>query len=325
MIPPKLKAGDEIRIIAPSRSLSIISKDSIKIAETRLRGLGFKVSYSKHAYETDEFKSSSIESRVKDMNDAFQDDNVNAILAAIGGFNSNQILRYLDYRSIKSNPKIMCGFSDITALSNAIYAKTGLVTYSGPHFSTFGMKKGFDYSLEYFKKCLMSSGQFEVHPSKSWSDDKWYENQEKRSFVKNKGYLVINHGEAEGKIVGANLVTFNHLQGTEYMPSLKGKIVFVEDDYEEDAIHFDSNLQSLILHKDFDKVKGMIIGRFQKESKVSNEMIMKIIKTKKELNDLPVVANFDFGHTTPQITFPIGGTAKLYAGKGKANLTIREH
>ena len=325
MIPSKLNAGDEIRIIAPSRSLGIMSKDVKNAAESRLKQMGFKVTYGKHVYELDEFKSSSIDSRVKDIHDAFKDKNVKAILASIGGFNSNQILRYLNYNLIKSNPKILCGFSDITALSNSLYAKTGLVTYSGPHFSTFGMKKGFDYTEEYFEKCLMSKTPFEVYASEKWSDDRWYKDQDKRKFIRNQGHLVINPGKAEGKIVGGNLFTLNHLQGTEYMPSLKGKIIFVEDDYEEDACHFDSNFQSLIIQKDFDKIKAMIIGRFQKASKISEKTITKIIKTKKELRDIPIIANVDFGHTTPQITFPIGGTAKLYADNKKARLIIEEH
>jgi muramoyltetrapeptide carboxypeptidase LdcA involved in peptidoglycan recycling len=302
-----------------------MSKNVKNAAETRLKEMGFKVTYGKRVYEIDEFRSSSIDSRVKDIHEAFKNKNVKAILASIGGFNSNQILRYLDYSLIKSNPKIICGYSDITALSNALYAKTGLITYSGPHFSTFGMKRGFDYTAEYFKKCLMGSEPFEIYASKKWSDDRWYKNQDKRKFIKNPGYLVINPGKAEGKIIGGNLFTFSHLHGTEYMPPLKDKILFVEDDYEEDALHFDSNLQSLILQKDFDKIKALIIGRFQKASKISDKTITKIIKTKKEFKDIPVIANFDFGHTTPHITFPIGGTAKLCANNKQARLIIEEH
>ena len=130
MIPDKLKKGDEIRVISPARSLSIISQEMRDIAIKRLTDIGFKVTYAKHVEEKDDFNSSSIKSRVDDLHSAFKDKNVKGILTVIGGFNSNQILRYLDYDLIKQNPKILCGFSDITALSNAIYRKTGLVTYS---------------------------------------------------------------------------------------------------------------------------------------------------------------------------------------------------
>jgi len=325
MIPQKLKEGDEIKVISPARSLAIISQEIREIALRRLEEMGFKISFSKYAEECDEFKSSSIEHRVEDIHEAFEDKNVKGILTAIGGFNSNQLLKYLDYDLIKANPKILCGYSDITSLQNAIFRKVGLVTYSGPHFSTFGMLKGLDYTIEYFKKCVMESGPFEVRPSKEWSDDEWYKNQEKREFIKNKGFLVINEGEAEGTIIGGNLCTLNLLQGTEFMPSLKNTILFIEDDEESKPQHFDRDLQSLIHLPDFDGVKGIVIGRFQKASEMSEKLLTKIIKTKRELNDIPVIANVDFGHTTPHITFPIGGKARIFASKDKTKLEILEH
>ena len=317
MIPSKLKKGDEIRIIAPSRTMKLISEEGKKLAEEKLKSLGFKVTYGKNIYESDEFDSSSVKSRVEDLHEAFRDKNVKAILTVIGGFNSNQILRYLDYNLIKKNPKIICGYSDITALNNAIYKKTGLVTYSGPHFSSFGMKKGFDYSLDYFKKCLIEEKEFEIKASKEWSDDKWYLDQEKREFMKNNGFLVINEGKAEGEIIGANLCTFNLLQGTEYMPNFKNNILFIEDDYESKPHHFDRDLQSLIHLPDFNQIKGIVIGRFQKASEMTNEKLIKIIKTKKELNNIPVIANLDFGHTTPIFTFPIGGKVSISSNEIK--------
>ncbi len=135
MYPTKLKTGDEVRIIAPSCSLAIISEDVRQIASKRLADLGFNISFGKHVEENDDFVSSSIQSRIEDFHDAFRDKNVKGVLTVLGGFNSNQLLKYLDWDLIKSNPKVFCGFSDITALHNAIFAKTGLVSYSGPHYS----------------------------------------------------------------------------------------------------------------------------------------------------------------------------------------------
>ncbi|MCJ7436116.1 MAG: LD-carboxypeptidase [Anaerolineales bacterium] len=89
----------------------------------------------------DAFDSSPITSRVADIHAAFADPKVKGILTAIGGYNSNQLLRYLDYDLIRANPQILCVFSDITALGTAIYARTGMISYSGPHFSTFGMER----------------------------------------------------------------------------------------------------------------------------------------------------------------------------------------
>ncbi|MBD3156011.1 MAG: LD-carboxypeptidase [Candidatus Aenigmarchaeota archaeon] len=325
MVPEKLTTGDEIRVVSPARSLAIMSDRDRKTATERLEEMGFKVTFGKHVNERDEFDSSKISSRVEDFHEAFKDNNVKAILTVIGGFNSNQILEYLDYNLIKSNPKIICGYSDITALSNAIFTKTGLVTYVGPHFSSFGMLKGFEYSREYFKKCLMSEEPFEVKESEKWSDDKWYLDQENRKFIDNDGFFLINEGEAEGTIVGGNLVTFQHLSGTSFMPSLKDALLFLEDDYEEKPYHFDSSLTALSLLPDFSGIKGLVIGRFQEESNMSREKLTKIVKKNRKFNNIPVIAGVDFGHTSPQITFPVGGKAKLVAEKAQISLKITDH
>lgn len=328
MIPEKLKRGDEIRVIAPARSMVILGEDCIKIAKTRLEELGFKVTFGRHVMETDEdYVSASIESRVEDLNEAFADKNVKAILTVIGGFNSNQILDYIDYENIKKNPKIICGFSDITALLGAINTKTGLNVYYGPHFSSFGMEKGFDYTLEYFVKMFCEENPIEIKSSKSWSNDAWFIDQENRDFIENEGMFIINEGEAEGKIIGGNLCTFNLLHGTKYMPNLENSILFLEDDgMAEKAFlwEFDRNLQSLIMQKGFDKVKGIVIGREEKNSAMSKQRWIKLIKGKKELNNIPVIAGADFGHTTPICTFPIGGNAKLKAIDNKIELIIKD-
>ncbi|MCL4380760.1 LD-carboxypeptidase [Candidatus Marsarchaeota archaeon] len=324
MLPKKLKPGDGVRVISPAMSLSIISKEVKEIAIDTLKNLELNITFSRNSEEIDEFDSSLIQSRIEDIHEAFKDESVKAILT-IGGLNSNQLLKYLDYDLIKANPKIFCGYSDITAIGNAIYAKTKLVTYYGPHFSTFGMSKGLDYTTKYFKKCLCSSKPFAVNPSDSWSDDTWFIDQEKREFIKNDGYLKINSGIAEGRIIGGNLCTLNLLHGTEYMPKLKGSILFLEDDEGSNAQIFDRDLQSLIHQPGFEYVKGIAIGRFQKASDIPESRLIKIIKTKKELNGIPVIANVDCGHTAPRITFPIGGTAKLSAEDGNINLEIIKH
>ncbi len=325
IFPDKLKAGDEVRIIAPSESMAKISLETREIANKRSAALGLKLSFGKNIEESDEFNSSSIKSRIDDLHEAFADKNIKAILTVVGGFNCNQMLEDIDWELIRKNPKIFCGYSDITALNNAIFAKTGLVTYSGPHYSSFGQKLYFDYTLDYFKKCLFNEEPFEIKPSVSWSDDAWYKNQDERKLISNEGWLVINEGKAEGTILGANLCTFNLLQGTEYFPNLSNSIIFIEDDETSDSPFIDRNLQSLIHQPGFFGVKGFVIGRFQKASGINNEKIIKIIKTKKELTYLPVIANIDFGHTNPMITFPVGGTVKLIAKKNKSSINIEEH
>ncbi len=128
IFPQKLSRGDEIRVVAPSRSFKIIAQDQIQIAIQRFEELGLNVTFAKGISEIDEFQSSSIQTRINDLHEAFADKNVKGIITTIGGFNCNQLLDQLDYNLIKMNPKIFCGYSDITALSNAIYSQTGLVS-----------------------------------------------------------------------------------------------------------------------------------------------------------------------------------------------------
>ena len=327
MVPNKLKAGDEVRVIAPSRSMAILGEDCKKIATERLEALGLKVTFGKHVMEADpDYFAASKEARVEDLNDAFRDPNVRAILTVIGGFNSNQILDYIDYEAIKNDPKIFCGFSDITALSNAIHAKTGVVTYSGPHYSSFGMLKGFEYTLEYFKKMFFEGNEFEITSSNEWSDDAWFIDQENRKFIPNDGMFIINEGEAEGDIVGGNLCTLNLLQGTEYMPNIENKVLFLEDDDMAGKIflmEFDRNLQSLIHMPEFKTVRGIVLGRSQVATEMTKEKWIKLIKNKPELANIPVVAGADFGHSTPIFTFPVGGHARVKAKDGKIEIFVK--
>ena len=315
MIPKKLKKGDHIRVIAPARSLGLISQECRQIALHRLNEMGVSVSFGRHTEGMDEFCSSSVEARLQDLHEAFADESVDGILTVIGGFNSVEILSGIDYDLIAENPKILCGFSDITALANAIYAKTGLVTYSGPHFSTFGMLKGIEYTIEYFKKCMFQKEPFFLQPAPMWSDDPWYLNQEERRFFANEGYWLINSGKVEGRVVGGNLGLLDELKGTPYFPDIKDSILFLEHCAEHEVWTFNRNLQALCLHPDFAKVKAIVFGRFEPDNQMTRDLFMRIVGSKKELQNLPMIANVDFGHTTPIITFPIGGKCRIDGAK----------
>lgn len=329
LYPPKLKSGSHVRVIAPSRSFKIISEETREIAKKRFENMGITVSYSKHCDEIDDFVSSSIESRLEDLHEAFADTTVDAILTAIGGFNTNQLIDKINYNLIKNNPKILCGFSDITCLCHAITAKTDVVTYSGPHFSSFGMAKGFDYTLDYFKKCLFSKEDYQVFPTKEVSNDAWFMDQENRTFIPNDGFWVLNEGsenQLTGKLIGGHIRCLSSLQGTKFWPSLKDCILFLEEDEETNAVLFDRLLQSLIHQDDFKYVKALIIGRFRPESEISRNLLEQIIHTKGALKHLPVVANFDIGHSTPIITYPIGGQISLtLQGRNQPIIKILEH
>jgi muramoyltetrapeptide carboxypeptidase LdcA involved in peptidoglycan recycling len=323
--PKKLKKGDHIRVIAPVRSMAIIGDDCKKIAIERFKKLGLKISFGKHIDEIDEFNSSSIESRIDDLHNAFSDNEVDAIFTVIGGYNSNQLLQYIDYGLVAENPKIICGFSDVAVLANALTAKTGMITYLGPHFSSWGMKLGFEHSLEYFIKCCMENSSFNIIPSKDWSDDLWFMDQEKREFIKNNGFWIMNEGHAVGRIVGGHVRCINALQGTDYWPNLEDSILILEEDEEINPSLFDRQLQSLIHQSDFSGVRGILIGRFQKKTNMTKDLLHKIISTKKELKSIPVIANLDIGHTTPQIIIPVGGSMEIFANSDNYKIKIIEH
>lgn len=314
IIPDTLKTGDEICVIAPSRGLKIIGQDTRQFAFERFTQMGLKVKFATNTNDDnwDMLGSTTIEKRVADIHEAFADTKVKAIFTIIGGANSNQLLPYLDYDLIRNNPKILCGFSDITALLNAISAQTGLVTFLGPHYSSLGMKKGIDYTIKNLETMLFGPRQNNVVPSSEWSDDLWFLDQENRTFIQNEGYWAIHSGSAEGTIVGGNLGTFNLLLGTKYRPVFEKKtILFVEDTEGSDIADFERNLQALLYQPDFGNVKGLVIGRFQKGSKVTREQLAFILNSKKELENLPILANVDFGHSTPLLTIPLGGNAVL--------------
>lgn len=310
----KLKKGDEVRVIAPSGSLARLDKKNFEIAKKRFLDMGLKLTVSKNAYNVDEFSSSSIEERVEDFHEAFLDKNVKLVICAIGGYNSIQLIDKIDYNIIKENPKLFIGYSDNTVLLNAIYKQTGLVTYLGPNFTDFGVKLGFDYTLDYFKKIAFNRKEFSVIDSKEFSDDQWYINQDNRVFINNEGRKVVNKGIAKGKIVSGNISSFQLLQGTKYMPNLANKILFLEDDDlvgDVFLFEFDRNIRSILLQKGADKIKGLVIGRMQLGASVTISDIEKVLKKIDKLKDIPVIINVDFGHTRPLISIPIGGTCSI--------------
>ena len=310
MIPPKLKKGDEIRIIAPSGSLTRVRTDVLERSLAYLDENGFRVTYSTNCREMDSFSSSSVETRAADLHEAFADPDVKAVMACIGGFNVNQILPYIDYDLIRANPKILCGYSDITALLNAVYARTGLVTYHAPHLAALGFLREREYTHKYLTACLMNEDPISVTPSETAGS-----------------YTVLQEGTCEGEIVGGNLCTLNLLQGTPYMPDLRDKVLFIEDDNimgDYFPYEFDRNLQSLLQVSGAESVRGIVFGRFDESCRLTEDTIRAIVKGKVPAG-IPVVFGTDFGHVFPMISFPVGGRVKLSANGEGIDLRITDH
>ncbi|WP_251136896.1 LD-carboxypeptidase [Exiguobacterium sp. s193] len=305
IIPDKLKNGSHVRLLAPASSLSSVDEKIVNDAIELLETIGLRVSISQHARAVNPFGSSDPACRIDDLHAAFADSDVDAILCVRGGFSSNELLAGLDYDLIRTHPKILCGFSDITALSNAIFTKTGLVTYSGPMLRALSSRDA--YTLDYFKKMLFGAEPVSVRPSVNWHDS-----MDGRTITSlNDGHLVLSSGQARGRILGGNLCTLNLLQGTSFFPDLRQTILFLEDDYEVHPATFARDFASLLAQPGADEIRGIVFGRFQLTTKMTEEHLRYLVSLYPRLASIPVIANADFGHTEPLFTFPIGGIAEL--------------
>lgn len=282
MIPPKLKAGNHVRVIAPSHSFAPAFTDEMKAqAEEGLEQLGLTVSYGKYVHELNDFKTTAVEHRLEDLHDAFSDPSVQAIIPARGGSSISQILKYIDYDLIKKNPKILCGLSDVTALSYALYAKTGIANYYGPHFTVLGASRITDYSFESMRNNLFSDAPFQLKPSQYYCQSAW-----DRELIVNEGFWTIQEGKAEGKSIGGNFLTTNLVLGSEFMPDISDCILFMEENHVLDFRDVQNELQSILNQPNGNKIRGLVIGRFQKETKMTRELLTKMVRSKKELEGL---------------------------------------
>ncbi|WP_215084605.1 LD-carboxypeptidase [Exiguobacterium sp. s78] len=306
LTPKKLVDGSHVRLVAPASSLSTVEMKIIDGAIQTLESLGLRVSISQHARAVNPFGSSDPELRVADLHAAFADPNVDAILCVRGGFSTNELVDLLDYELIRTHPKILCGFSDITALSHAILTNTGLVTYSGPMLRAFRDRDA--YTIDYFKQVLFGTDPVTIKPSVHWRDT----DRGHVITLPNKGPILLSSGQASGRLLGGNLCTLNLLQGTPHFPDLRDTILFLEDDYEVHPATFARDFASLMAQPGAETIRGIVFGRFQLATKMTEEHLRYLISLYPVLEHVPVLANVDFGHTSPLFTFPIGGQVELH-------------
>ncbi|MDQ0222025.1 S66 family peptidase [Streptococcus moroccensis] len=310
----KLRLNSHIRVLSPSSSIARLGGLSANLsAKAKLEELGFRISFSEHYEESDLVQSASIASRVADLHQAFADPSVDAILATIGGFNSNELLPYLDYELIAQTQKIICGYSDSTAFLNAIFAQTGMKTYMGPSFSSFKMVEGQDYQSSMWLQA-MTQTHYELVPSKEWSSDPWYDPSQPRQFFPTE-WKTYTPGQATGTIIGGNLSTFVLLQGTPYAPKVKDYILFVEEAEVDDYIEFMRHLASLL--QAYPEPQALVIGRFPKECQMTEELLHFILDKHPILQTIPVLYDLDFAHTQPLFTITIGAQATLDTSDGE--------
>ena len=313
---PHLKRGSRIRVVAPSRSLSIISPSVRRTAEARLSELGLVVTFGDNAEEQGHQDTAPAACRIKDLNDAIADESIDGIISVIGGSYSIEVAQHIDYQRFKATPKVVCGYSDITVILNAIFAKTGVATYYGPHFSSFGMEVGLDYTLKGFVEQVFIGDLRSYAPSPVWSEDAWYLNQHDRRFFENTGPWVLQRGTASGTVVGGNLVAFHLLCGTAFLPPLARGVLVIEMDGGEGPMtdrDFVQRMTTILLQPGADELKAILIGRLKTNAEIDRERLASLVSRLPLPENIPVVANLDFGHTNPCYTIPIGGTATIAA------------
>ena len=291
MIPTKLKKGDTIGVIAPSNYIEKDDLEYINASIALMEASGFNVKFGKYVFEDTLGYGTSPEKRAADINWAFKDDEVKAIMCVKGGEDSNTILDYIDYEMIKKHPKIICGFSDNTSILNAIHEKTGLVTYHGPTFKSLtSWETG--YAYKQFIKTFAENTESLIMGE---PEDE---------------YTTIQAGKATGELVGGNLSLFTKLVCGKYAVNLQDKILFLEElGFEAAPEMVNSNIYYLKQNGVFDRIAGLWIGNYEHPSKVSIEKIIK-----NAIGDeykFPIIKSDNFGHIDKKIIIPIGTKAEI--------------
>lgn len=291
MIPSKLKKGDAIGVIAPSNYIEKDDLEYINASIALMEASGFKVKFGKYVFENTLGYGTSPEKRAADINWAFKDDEVKAIMCVKGGEDSNTTLDYIDYEMINKHPKIICGFSDNTSILNAIHEKTGLVTYHGPTFKSLtSWETG--YAYKQFIKTFAENTESLIMGE---PEDE---------------YTTIQAGQATGELVGGNLSLFTKLVCGKYAVNLQDKILFLEElGFEAAPEMVNSNIYYLKQNGVFDRIAGLWIGNYEHPSKVSIEKIIK-----NAIGDeykFPIIKSDNFGHIDKKIIIPIGTKAEI--------------
>ena len=291
MIPSKLKKGDTIGVIAPSNYIEKDDLEYINASIALMEASGFKVKFGKYVFEDTLGYGTSPEKRAADINWAFTDDEVKAIMCVKGGEDSNTALDYIDYKMIKNHPKIICGFSDNTSILNAIHEKTGLVTYHGPTFKSLtSWETG--YAYKQFIKTFAENTESLIMGE---PEDE---------------YTTIQAGQATGELVGGNLSLFTKLVCGKYAVNLQDKILFLEElGFEAAPEMVNSNIYYLKQNGVFDKIAGLWIGNYEHPSKISLEKI--VMNAIGDEYKFPIIKSDNFGHIEKKIIIPIGTKAEI--------------
>src|SRR4051812_5788814 len=242
--PRRLAAGDTVTLVAPANAT--FNTVDLQIARESLEALGFTVKVGAHLLDRHGYLAGDDKARADDINRAFADTSVAAVQAIRGGWGSARLLPHLDFDTIRRNPKVIIGYSDITALLLSMHAKTGLITFHGP----IGMGRWDAYSLDYYRRLLFNGERVTYTNKQGLSDRNALTQIEYRT-------QTITAGKARGRLVGGNLTVMTTILGSPYLPEWDNTILFTEDVGEE-FYRIDRMLTQLKLAGVLGKMKGFV-------------------------------------------------------------------
>lgn len=322
----RLKKGDTIGIFSPSAGITANAPKRHQRSIDYLEAKGFKILKGSLTGKSDFYRSGNIEERAEELNALIRNPEVRCIMSTIGGMNSNSLLPYIDYEAFKRDPKIIVGYSDVTAILLAIYAQTGLTSFYGPaSVASFGELAPYvDMTYDYFSSLLIEEETYPLtlETPTIWTDERIdWETQERSKEQYTNEVLCIHKGQVEGRLIGGNLNTFAGFWGSPYMPEIKeGDILFIEDSL-KDIATIERSFSLLKVNGIFDKVAGIILGKHElfndcNTGRKPYEVLLEVLNGQV----IPMIADFDCSHTHPMYTLPLGSRIALDADKGTVTL-----
>lgn len=312
-----LKKGDAIGIYSPSSPATVTAQLRFERAKQFLEEKGFRIIEGKLTGKIDHYRSGTPKERAAELNHLLRDPNIKMIMSTIGGTNSNSMLPYIDYAAFKSNPKIVVGYSDATAILLALYAKTGIPTYYGPALvPSFGEFEPLVHdTYRYFETYFMKKPflPYEVPMPAYWSDElvNWLEKTTEKKLYQNE-WLTKNEGVVEGRLIGGNVNAMYGFIGSSYFPEIKQGDILLVEDCMKDASTVEKNFAMLKVHGVFDKVAGIILGKHEQYNDLgTGRQPLDILLEQLDGQAIPILAEFDTSHTHPMHPLAIGKKVRL--------------
>lgn len=326
ILPYKLSANDATAIFSPSCAATSWIPERTELAVQFLESHGHRIVRGSLTGKDAGYRSGTIEERAEELNALIRDPNVRCIMAAAGGFVSNSILSYIDYDALRRDPKIIVGYSDVTAVLLAVYAQTGLTTFYGPNLiPVFGEAMPYSgISHEYFRNIVFGTVDLPYcYPMPPyWTEDSvGLEETGVQCTAMENRWICVRKGKKRGRLIGGNLDTLYGIWGSEYMPEIRqGDILFLEENRGTPE-KTERALSHLKLCGVFEKIGGLVLGKSAdyrpgRSGEKFYEPAMEILGG----YDFPVLAEFDCAHTKPMHTLPIGCTVELDADKKRLSL-----